>query len=75
MVLSVELAKCIAMERYMCLLGSMEIMRSLRQTVVTWMDWGGTVCVIFLRAADGYASRVVCLVNRATGRVCMRVRG
>lgn len=73
--LSVEQAKCMAMEKYMQIIGPAAIARHLRQTGVTWMERGGMVCVTFVRTADGYVSCVVCLVNRVTGRIRARIHG
>lgn len=73
--LSVERAKCMAMEKYMQLIGPAEIARHPRQIGITWTDWGGVVCVTFEQAVDGCVTSVVCLVNRLTGRVRVRIHG
>ena len=67
-------AKCLAMERYMELLGPDEIARHRQQSAITCTNWGNPLYVTFDKICDGYISRVICRVDRKTGAVRVRYR-
>ncbi len=67
--LSVEQAKCLAMETLLHMIGPARIIARMHFIGVTWMDWGNPVYVMMEGASDGGGGTVVCMVDRRTGRV------